>query len=141
MIHDNKAIILRWFEEVWNQGNEAAIDELLAPHAVAHGLDHAESVGKTGPEAFKPFYRMFRGAFPDIYIHVDDIIEEGDWLAVRFTVSGTHTGDGLGVAATGRSMKSVGILMAHLQGGQFIEGYNVIDLLSLFRQIGALPRG
>ena len=141
MTHENKAIVLRWFEEVWNQGKESTIDELLAPQAVAHGLDHPDSIGKTGPEAFKPFCRMFRGAFPDIHIDVDHIIEEGNWLAVRFTVSGTHTGDSLGIAATGRSAKAVGVLMAHLQGGQFIEGYNVVDMLSLFRQIGALPRG
>ncbi|MEO7507621.1 MAG: ester cyclase, partial [Pyrinomonadaceae bacterium] len=71
-------LLHRWFEEVWNQGREEAIDEMLAVDAVAHGLGDAAGQTLIGPEAFKPFFRRFRAAFPNLQIAIDETITEGD---------------------------------------------------------------
>src|SRR5215217_5502711 len=86
---DNKAIVYRWFEEVWNKGRVDAIDEMVAEDSVVHGLGGE----LRGPSAFKPFHATFRAAFPDLAIVVDEVISEGDLAAARFTCTGTHQGD------------------------------------------------
>ena len=98
MSAENKALIRRWFEEVWNKGREAAIDEMLTPRAMVHGL----GPDLQGPDAFKGFYRAYRNAFPDVKIQIEDILAEGDIVATRWAGAGTHQGDGLGFPATGR---------------------------------------
>jgi len=91
----NKALIQRWFEEVWNQGNSGVIDELLAEDGVIHGLVDASGQQVRGLQAFHEFHNQFRGAFPDIYISLDDIIAEGDRVVARCSVRGKHTGEHL----------------------------------------------
>ncbi len=139
MSNENKEIIRRWFEEIWNEGREDVIDELLAPDAVIHGLDHPDSVGKTGPEAFKPFYHAFRGAFPNIHIHIDKMVAEDDCVVTLFSVTGSHKGHQLGLNATEKKISITGMTMARLRDGQLVEGRNNIDLLQLYQQIDALP--
>src|SRR5689334_10889277 len=99
MSSTSKVLVERWFEEVWNQKRVAAIDELLAGHSRLHGLG---PTSLEGPAAFKPFHAAFVDAFPDIRIQIDELVEEGDKVAVRFTCTSTHTGHGLGVAPTNR---------------------------------------
>jgi len=96
----NKAVVRRWFEEVWNQGSESAIDELFAADGVAHGLGDSEQ-DVHGPAEFKPFAANLRGSLPDIHIRLDDILAEGDRVTVRITLVRIHTGHGLGVMPTG----------------------------------------
>src|SRR4029077_8184 len=98
---DNPDSVMRtWFEELWNQGREDTIDRLFAKHGFAHGLPGGVSL--RGPDAFKPFFRSFRGAFPDIRIEVVRSITEADMVAVHCRVVGTHKGDTMGMAATGK---------------------------------------
>ena len=134
----NKALVRRWFEEVWNQGREETIDELLAAHGVGHGLGDTE-VDVHGPAEFKPFVRNLRGSFPDLHIKVDDAMAEGDMVSVRLTLEGTHRGADLGVPPTGRRIRIAGIVVVRISGGQLVEGWNSWDQLGLLRQIGALP--
>ena len=82
-------VLRSWFARVWNAGEEAAIDELYAPTAVAHGLPGGSILG---PAAFKPFYRQFRSAFPNLRIEVTHTVCEGDLCVVHCQVTGTHTG-------------------------------------------------
>src|SRR6185503_9308861 len=103
MNDDNKRLAQRWFEEVWNQGLESTIDELLSPEGVGFGLA-ATDTEVHGPTEFKPFVRNMRDAFPDLHIAVEDTVAEGDKVAVRLRVTGTHKGGGLGVAPTGRKV-------------------------------------
>ena len=140
MAHDNKALTRRWFEEVWNKGREAVIDELLSPDVVAHGLSETGDVGR-GPESFRQFWRQFRAGIPDIQVTVDQVISDGDTTAARFTARGTHSGDGLGVKATGRPINVSGMCMMRWKGGQIAEGWNEFDAAGLMRQItgGAAP--
>jgi len=142
MAHDNKALTRRWFEEVWNKGREAGIDEMLSADVVAHGLSETGEVGR-GPESFRQFWRQFRAGIPDVRITVDQVISEGDTTAARFTARGTHTGDGLGIKATGRPIEVTGMCMMRWRVGQIAEGWNEFDAAGLMRQItgaaGAAP--
>ncbi len=138
MSEQNEAVVRRWFEEVWNQGRESAIEELFPADAVAHGLGDSEQ-DVYGPDEFKPLVANIRGALPDTHISIDDIFSEADRVAVRITLRGTHTGHGLGVPPTGRKVSIQGIIIVRLVDGRFVEGWNSYDQLGLLRQIGALP--
>jgi len=134
----NKAVVQRWFEEVWNQGLDATVDELFPAGGVAHGLGDAE-LDVHGPDEFRPLVANIRGALPDTHISVDDLIAEGDKVAVRITLTGTHTGLGLGVPPTGRRVSIQGIIIVQLANGRLVEAWNSYDQLGLLRQVGALP--
>jgi len=103
----NKTLVRRWFEEVWNQGREETIDELFAPNGIGYGLGDTD-VTLRGRAEFKPFVRNLRGALPDIHMTIKDLIAEGDKVTVRLDLQGTHKGDQLGVAATGRQVRIAG---------------------------------
>jgi steroid delta-isomerase-like uncharacterized protein len=137
MTSDPKALLRRWFHEVWNQGREATIDELFADGA-AFGLGDADTEVR-GPGQFKIFFRNIRGAFPDMHITVVDAIAEGDRAAVRFVLEGTHTGPGLPVAPTGRKVRVTGMTVVEVLDGKIIRGWNNWDQLGMLQQLGALP--
>jgi steroid delta-isomerase-like uncharacterized protein len=136
MQHANKVLIHRWFEEVWNQGREETVDELMAPDAIAIGLGESD-VETRGPAGFKQFLRNMRGSFSDLRIDVDDSIAEGDKVVVRVVLHGTHDGGGLGMAPTGRRVRVAGIVIAEIAGGQIVKAWNSWDQLGLIRQLGA----
>jgi len=138
MCERNKALVRRWFEEVWNQGRESTIDELFSAESVAHGLGDSEA-DVHGPAEFKPFVANLRGSIPDIRIELEDILCEGDRVAVRILLQGTHLGHGLGVAPTGGKVSIQGIIIVRFVNGQIVEGWNSYDQLGLLRQVGALP--
>jgi steroid delta-isomerase-like uncharacterized protein len=134
----NKALMRRWFEEVWNQGRVEAIDEMFAADGVAHGL--SDEPGKTmkGPDDFRPFHDIFRGAFPDIEVVVEDTIAEGDLVAARCSVRGKHTGDHLGVAASNAPVEFTGMAIVRIKDGKIVEAWNNFDFLAMNRQIGII---
>ncbi len=134
-------VVHEWFERVWNRGEESAIDELFVADGIAHGLPaNADGSPIRGPEAFKPFARGLRSAIPDIRITITKCITEGDTCAVFCEVSGTHSGDGLGISATGRKIFFTGMTMARIENGLIQEGWNSYDFLSLNQQIGLIPQ-
>ena len=134
MSAENKALVRRWFDEVWNKGRVSAIDEMIAEHSMVHGL----GADLRGPAGFKPFQAAFRGAFPDIAIVVEEVIAEGDMVAARFTATGTHQGDSLGFPATGRKMRVGGMVFLRTENGQFVEGWNNFDQLGMLQQLGVV---
>jgi predicted ester cyclase len=136
MSTDSVRFVKTWFEEVWNKGRLSAIDEMLADGAVMHGLGEA-GADASGPAGFKPFVERLRGAFSDIDINADETIEQGDLIASRWVATMRHTGDDLGVAATGRNVTVTGMSIARLQDGKMVEGWNNWDMLSLMQQIEA----
>jgi predicted ester cyclase len=129
-------MIRQWFEELWNQKREDAIDRLLAPEGKIYGLPTPDNRPLSGPAEFKPFFRQFRAAFPDIQVTVLRTITQGDLVAAHCQVKGTHLGDALGTTATHRAVEFSGMCMARAAGTQFVEGWNAFDFLSLYRQIG-----
>lgn len=135
---DPKSVVHRWFNEVWNSGREAGIDEMFAPDGVAHGLGQGEADVR-GPDGFKAFWRNIRAALPDVQIHIRDMVVEGERVAARVVLEGTHVGDGLGAKATNRRVQVAGIVMVRLVDGRIVEGWNSWDQLGLLQQLGALP--
>lgn len=136
MSAENKALLRRWFEEVWNQGSPEAVDGLMAPDAVVH----AATGTLRGPEAFKAFQSAYRNAFPDVHLTLDQIVAEGDMVAARWTARGTHQGDGLGFAATNARAEFQGMVFARIRDGRFVEGWDCFDQLGMLQQLGAVPR-
>ena len=137
MSEENKALVRRWFEEVWNKGRAEAIDEMFAEDGVAHGLsDAGESL--RGPAGFRPFFHSFHGAFPDTEIVVEDVIAEGARVAARCSVRARHQGDTLGFRATNRPIEITGMVFTRIRDGKIVEAWNNFDFMTLFRQLGAV---
>jgi steroid delta-isomerase-like uncharacterized protein len=130
MSEENKELVRRWFEEVWNQQSEDAIDQMFAPGGKAYGFPEAASV-LIGPESFKSVHRIFLGAFPDLRIAVTDIITEGDKVAVTWTATMTHLGDHLGFAPTMKKETLDGSSFLTVKDGQIQEGANYMEMQAL----------
>src|SRR5262245_55358186 len=133
----NKALIRRWFEEVWNKGRADAITEMMADDCVIHGLSD-DGQPLVGRAAFFPFHTKFREAFPAIEVVVEDAIAEDDKVAVRCSVRGKHEGNSLGFEATGATAEFDGLGIARVQDGLFVEVWNNFDFMKMFKQLGAL---
>jgi steroid delta-isomerase-like uncharacterized protein len=129
-------LVHRWFEQVWNQGQEDAIDELLAEDAIAHGLSDQPDSEIRGPAGFRPFFRKFHTAFPDMRINVEDVVVEGDKIAARCVVTATHTGPGVTSVPTGRPTRFTGMCIIRVKDGKISEAWNNFDFLTLYQQLG-----
>ena len=138
MSEENKELLRRWFEEVWNKGRGEAIAEMFAADGIAHGLAGEKDAPLRGPAAFGEFHKNFHAAFPDIVVTVEDMIAEGDKVAARCTVRGKHTGDSLGFAATEKPMEIAGICIIRVENGKIAEAWNSFDFMSLYQQIGVI---
>ena len=136
MSQQPEAIARRWFEEVWNQRRVETIYELFTADTAIHGLPGGSM---QGPDAFKAIFDVFSGAFPDIRITVVETVTEGDRVAVRCRVTGTHTGADLGIAPTNRRIDIEGAGILRVRDGRFAEGWNCFDFLTMYQQLGAVP--
>jgi steroid delta-isomerase-like uncharacterized protein len=130
---DNKAAVLRFYEEVINGTDLDAIDELLTPD----GVDH--TFGSQSAEEAKQFFGMLYQAFPDLRVEVNDVIAEGDLVAARVTYSGTHEGEFVGIPGTGRQTQTSGVDFFRMQDGKQAEHWGGPDMASLLQQLGVMP--
>ena len=138
MSEENKALARRFMDEVYNKGNLDFIDEVVAPNWVEHNPNTPE--GMSGRvEDSKRFVEMYRNAFPDLHITVEDLIAEGDKVVMRWTARGTHQGELMGVPPSGNRVEVTGINIERLEGGKFVESWSNYDFLGLMQQIGAVP--
>ena len=136
---DNKALIRRLIEEVWNQGNLAVFDELYAPDFIFH--DPGLPLVRTREED-KRWIAGILKAFPDFHLTINDLIAEGDQVVVRLTACGTNTGDILAPSphpATGKQVTLTGIAIARISNDQFVEIWHQVDWLGMFQQLGLIP--
>ena len=131
------SVVRTWFEELWNQGKEDTMDRLFASDGIAHGLG-AEGAPMRGPEGYRPFYRAFREAFPDVRVEVLRTVTEGELVTAHCRVVGTHHGNALG-GPTGRPVDFSGMTIARVRDGKIIEAWNTFDFMSFYQQIGKLP--
>lgn len=132
MNHDNTALARRWFEEVWNQQRADAIDELLTPDSVCHSTSGL----LRGPEEFKTkIFLPFIASFPDLRITVVGTVTEGEQVVVRWTASGTHRGDGLGLPASGRTVFIRGMTWIRFADGRMAEGWDSWDQRELIESL------
>jgi steroid delta-isomerase-like uncharacterized protein len=138
MSEENKALMIRWFAEVWNEGNANRIGDMLTDDVVIHGLNDTNGNAVTGIDAFRAFHAQFREAFPDILITVEDVIAEGDKVVARCSVEAKHTGESLGIAATNSSVDFTGIAIVRVSDGKIAEAWNSFDFLTMNQQLGIL---
>ncbi|HMF58621.1 MAG TPA: ester cyclase [Pyrinomonadaceae bacterium] len=138
MSEENRALLHRWFEEVWNKGRTDAIDEMFAEDGLAHGLSDESGQPLRGPAGFKAFHQKFREAFPDIIVIVEDTIAEGDKIAARCRVRAKHTGESLGYAATHKPIEITGISIIRVKDGKIVEGWNNFDFFTMYKQMGVI---
>lgn len=126
----------RFFDEMLNRGELSAGDDLFASDSV----DYAGFPGQApGREGFKQAVVMMHQAFPDIHYTIEDMVAEGDRIATRWTLRGTHQGEFFGIPATGNQVSVEGIHILRFVDGQIVECWEVWDQLSMLRQLGALP--
>jgi len=133
----NKALLRRLMEEVFNRGNTGLIDELFAPDFVEH--EQLPPGIPAGSEGVKQMSTMFRSAFPDFKATIDDMIAEGDKVVARSTWSGTHKGEFMGIAPTGKRVSFGVIDIVRIAGGKFVEHWGQMDNLGLMQQLGIIP--
>lgn len=131
----NKALVLRFFEEAFNQGNLAVIDELIASHIVYHAPDG----DIRGHDGVHQLVTWMRTTFHDFQVRSEEVIAEGDRVVIRFTDSGIHRGEGMGIPPTGKPVTWTGIDIFRLTEGKIVEGWGILDSLRLRQQLGALP--
>lgn len=129
-------IVHEWFEEVWNQRDVSTIYRLLALQAAVHGIPGGGPM--IGPKAFAEFHTQFLNAFPDISVEVAATVSQGDLVAARCIVRGTHRGDGLGIQATQRKTEFTGMCLARVQNGKIVEAWNNFDFVTMHAQLGTL---
>jgi steroid delta-isomerase-like uncharacterized protein len=132
MAIENVGLARRWFEEVWNQRRTDTIDELLSDESVSH----SESGPLRGKREFKErTHAPFLSAFPDLTMTVEATLAEGDEVAVRWSMTGTHLGDGLGLPATGRAVSFRGVTWIRFSGGKMVEGWDCWNQAGLIRSL------
>ena len=124
-LHQNKAIVRRLWEEVWNQNNLAVCDEIFDEAYAAHE---------------KGFRAYFHTVLPDSHHTIEDLLAEGDKVVTRFRVTGTHQGEFLGVPATGKPISVTGMWIHRLENGRIVEGrqWGEWDALGFLQQVGGL---
>lgn len=135
-LEDNKQVMNR-FTQFINTASEKLAEELISPDAVFHVPGRAEPV--RGPAGYLEIIGMMRGGFPDIQWTLEEMVTEGDMVAARFTMRGTHRGTFFGVPPTSKAIQVQAMNFYRLSGGKFVEERGQPDLLSLLQQIGAAP--
>jgi steroid delta-isomerase-like uncharacterized protein len=138
MSEGNKNVVRRLFEELWNKGNLSVADELFSPN-YAHHDPSTPDFGR-GPETEKKRATLYRTAFPDLRLTIEDIIAEGETVTARWSCRGTHKGDLGGIAPTGKQFTISGVTIARLSNGKMAEGYVNWDALGLMQQLGVVPQ-
>jgi predicted ester cyclase len=130
----------RLLEETFNEGNIELIDQLVAPGAVNHDpATPSQMRSLSGPDVFKATVKMYRTAFPDVHITVDDVIAADDKVVLRWHSEGTHRGGLGGLAPTGARGTVTGIGIDRWKDGKVVEAWTEWDNLGLARQLGAAP--
>lgn len=138
MSEENKAVVRRFVEEVINEGNLDLADELISTDHVNH--DPTAPEVPAGPEGIKQLIGMYRDAFPDIRFHVEEMISEGGTVAHRWTFTGTHQGEMMGVEPTGTRVEVKGVEMNRVENGKISASHTVSDAMGLMQQLGLTPQ-
>jgi len=134
MCEQNKTLARRWFEDLFSRGELDATNEILS----ADFVDHLTHEDERGLEELKLYVSIYRTAFPDIQDAVEDIVAEGDKVVVRWTSGGTHQGEFMGVAPTGRHVTFTGMRLFRIAENKIVESWVNIDERGLQEQLGAV---
>ena len=138
MSEGNEALADRFHMDVFQEENLDVADEILSPDFVWHGA-FSPGEDQRGPEGTKQVASAVIGAFPDRRITHEDIIAEGDKVLIRWSMSGTHQGELLGIPATGRRVTVTGFDLFRIEGGKIVEMWQEADQLGMLQQLGVIP--
>lgn len=133
----DEAVIRRLYDGVWNDTDPAVADELVAPDYHIHDRDIADEL--SGPDLYRALADRTRVTFPDATFTVDDTVVGDGRVAVRWTMTGTHEGDELGVGPTGKRVTLAGIEINRFEDGLLAETWTQTDTLGLLQSVGAIP--
>ena len=131
----NKSLV-RSFNESFNAGDLDAAVAVFAPNAVIH---NSGAPGALNVEGFKQFGGVFRTAFPDGTLTIDDLIVDGDKIVSRITYQGTHTGDMMGILPTGKPVTVSAIIIDQFADGKIVESWRLFDQMGMMQQLGLVP--
>jgi len=134
---ENKVLGRRWIEEIWGKGNLAVVDEILASNFIFH---YAPPGVAPDREGYKQTLTMYRTSSPDMHYTVDDMVAEGDKVAIRWAGKGTHRGDLMEIAPTGKKVTITGISIIRIAGGKIVEEWTEQDMLGVLQQLGVAPK-
>lgn len=135
-VEENKVLLRRYIEEVLNQGNVDAVDKFFAADCVDHTAPPGTPPGAHG---IKQLLAARLTAFSNIHATIEDIIAEEDKVVSRFTARGTHTGEFLGIAPTGKEVSLMQISIDRVAGGKIVEHWGLADQMALMQQLGFVP--
>ena len=133
MAGQGEAIVRRWVE-AFNKKNLSLIEELFTNDYVWHGPE----LEVRGRDGLRQLASMYLGAFPDIVIHIDELIEAGDKVVTRWNCRATHRGELMSVAPTGKTINIGGIVISRIANGKIAEDWEQFDQFNMFKQVGAL---
>jgi steroid delta-isomerase-like uncharacterized protein len=137
MSEQNKSVVRRLFDELWNKGNLQVADEIIAPTYQHHDASTPD-LGK-GPESEKKRVNLYRTAFHDFRLNIEDLYAEGETVVARWSCRGAHKGDLNGIAPTGKQVAITGVTVCRFDHGKIVEGFVNWDALGLMRQLGVIP--
>ena len=126
-MHDPKSTLsYRWFQEVWNEGREDLIEDLMTEQSIVHGIAEGQS---KGAEGFKSFYRNFKNQFRDIRVDIQEALSQDNLECALTNVTATHN-------ETGTKVSFSGLCMVRYEEGKIAEAWNHYDFLSMHQQLG-----
>ena len=134
----NKTVSRRFFEEDFGKGKLTVLDEIIANDHVNTGPG-ALPESPAGPEGAKQLVTVYRNAFPDVHFTIDEQIAEGDQVVTRWTADGTHTGELVGIPATGKTSTVTGIAVDRIVNGKIVESWGIFDQFGMMQQLGVIP--
>ena len=132
----HKLAVQNLIEKGLNQKDLAAFNTYYDPNMKDHALP---PMLPPGLEGRKMFASAFLAAFPDIHVHIEDLIAEGNRVVTRWSAHGTHRGDLMGIPATGKTVNFTGIAQDRFENGKSVEHWEIIDQLGLMQQLGVIP--
>jgi steroid delta-isomerase-like uncharacterized protein len=135
MSEQNKTLVRRLVDEIWNKKDINKLEELLTPQC---SLQTPEGTVR-GPKEYRQFVETYQKAFPDCKIAIDEILAEDNMVSARCTLTGTHKGELRGIAPTGKQVRAQSIMLAKISGGKIAEEVISWDRLSMFEQLGVAP--
>ena len=136
MSPDNKSIVRRLYEEVWNKRKLGVMNELVSPSHALHGPLYTGPA--VGPEVYRRQISLFVAGFPDLRFAIEDTVAEQDKVVVCWTFSGTHKGDFMGVPATDKKVSVDGITIHVLSKGIIMDSYVSLDMWGMMQQLGVI---
>ena len=137
MSEQNKTVVRRLIDELWNKGNLQVADEIIAP-TYQHHDPSSPDFGK-GPESEKKRVNHYRTAFHDFRLNIEDLYAEGETVVARWSCRGVHNGDLNGIAPTNKQFAITGVTICRFDHGKIVEGFVNWDALGLMRQLGVVP--